>query len=142
MISSRDVNDLHPVPRGKFTAFLTAAKAQGIDAFLTCTYRDDEAQNALFAVGRTKPGKKVTNARAGESYHQFRCAGDVAILLHGKLIWDDTHEGAELWDRLIKIGESVGLESASHWKNNTEKAHFQYTGGLSLADMRAGKIPQ
>lgn len=37
------------------------------------------------------------------------------------------------------VGKSIGLEWAGDWKKNREFPHFQYTGGLSLADFKAGK---
>ena len=65
MISSRNLEDLHPKIREKAEAHISACKAEGIDILVTCTYRDLEAQDALYAQGRTKPGTKVTNAKGG-----------------------------------------------------------------------------
>ncbi len=38
------------------------------------TLRTYKEQNDLYALGRTKPGKKVTNAPGGRSYHNFGLA--------------------------------------------------------------------
>lgn len=59
--------------------------------FLTCTHRSNDEQNALFEIGRTKPGKKVTNAKGGESPHNFlpSLAYDIGfITIDKKLSWD------------------------------------------------------
>lgn len=39
--------------------------------FLTCTYRSNSDQNDLYARGRSKKGQIVTNAKGGESPHNF-----------------------------------------------------------------------
>lgn len=39
--------------------------------FITCTNRSNEEQNAAYAQGRTAPGKIITNAKAGQSPHNF-----------------------------------------------------------------------
>ena len=139
MINSRNIADLHPVVAQKVQAFVDACKKQGIDLLLTSTYRDMESQAALYAQGRTAPGKIVTNAKPGYSFHNFRVAVDVVPLVNGKPVWGTTGEDGKLWDRVGAIGESCGLEWAKRWKSFPELAHFQYTGGLSLADFRAGK---
>jgi peptidoglycan L-alanyl-D-glutamate endopeptidase CwlK len=37
-----------------------------------------------------------------------------------------------------KIGESCGLEWAGNWKTFKEFPHFQYTGGLTIAQLQQG----
>lgn len=135
MIASRDVNDLHPHVKALAVAFLAKCKAAGIDVIITSTYRDFESQNALFAQGRTTAGRIVTNARAGQSYHNFRVAFDFCPIVNGKAEWNDIG----LYTRIGEIGESLGLEWAGRWKTFREYAHLQYTGGLTLADLNAGK---
>lgn len=135
MINSRDIKDLHPKVQLKAEAFLTKCKAAGIDVLITSTYRDAESQNALYAQGRTRPGQKVTNAKAGQSWHNWRCAFDFVPIVNGKAQWDD----ASLFQKCGEIAESCGLEWAGRWKSFKEIAHCQYTGGLTLADFQAGK---
>ena len=48
----------------------------GIQPLIYCGFRSFEEQNALYAIGRGKPGKIVTKARAGESYHNYGLAFD------------------------------------------------------------------
>ena len=89
MINSRDVHDLLPRVQAKCTAFIAACKAEGVDVLITSTYRDNESQNALYAQGRTAPGKIITNAAAGKSFHNYRVAFDFVPLVNGKAIWDE-----------------------------------------------------
>lgn len=135
MINSRDIKDLLPVVAAKAAAFVAACDAAGIDVLITSTLRDGEAQAALYAQGRTKPGKVVTNAKAGQSWHNHACAFDFVPIVHGKAMWDD----ARTFERCGVIAESLGLEWAGRWKSFREAAHCQYTGGLSLADLQAGR---
>jgi len=137
VVNSRSLTDLLPVVQKKARALLAAAKAEGIDLLVTSTYRDAECQDALYAQGRTKPGRKVTNARGGQSWHQYRVAFDVVPLFAGKAVWNDQR----LWKRIGELGESVGLEWAGRWKTFRESPHFQFTGGLTMADLRKGKQP-
>ena len=135
MINSRSLDDLNPRVKELAEKFIANCKAHGWDILIYSTYRDGEAQNAIYAQGRTKPGKIVTNAKAGQSYHNYRVAFDWVPTLHGKPLWDD----AEAYLKCAEIGEALGLEWAGRWKSFKETAHLQYTGGLRLADFQAGK---
>ena len=137
MINSRDLKDLDPYVAGLAKQFIAACKKQGIDLLVTSTYRDNESQNALYAQGRTKAGRIVTNAKAGQSFHNYRLAFDVVPIVNGKPQWNDFRT----FQKIGAIGKSVGLDWAGDWKTFKELAHFQWTGGLSLAQLKAGKRP-
>lgn len=152
MINSRRIEDLHPKVQPLVRAFEAHAdevlKPQGIDLLITSTYRDHASQQALFDQGRTKPGKIVTNARPGQSFHNWRCAIDIALLYFGKtldpkddfLMWDNTPERVKLWQAVGVLGELNGLEWAGRWKGGfREMAHFQQSFGLTIADFQSGK---
>jgi peptidoglycan L-alanyl-D-glutamate endopeptidase CwlK len=134
MINSRNLDDLAPPAKQRALAFIAAASAKGIDLLVTSTYRDAESQDALYAQGRSTPGNVVTRAKAGQSWHNWRCALDVVPLVNGKAIWDDQ----ALWKQVGEIGKSCGLEWAGDWKTFKEYPHFQYTGGLTLAQLQQG----
>ncbi|QYF95753.1 M15 family metallopeptidase [Massilia sp. PAMC28688] len=91
-------------------------------------------QDAIYAQGRTKPGPKVTNAKGGQSAHQFRCAFDFVPTVNGKAMWND----AKAYDTCGKIAEALGFEWGGRY-TNVDKPHCQFTGGLTMADLRAGK---
>jgi len=134
MINSRSLDDLVPPAKQRAQAFVEAAKAKGIDLLVTSTYRDNESQDALYAQGRTTPGNIVTKAKAGQSWHNWRCALDVVPLVNGKAVWDDQ----ALWKKVGEIGKSCGLEWAGDWVTFKEFPHFQYTGGLTIAQLQQG----
>lgn len=135
MINSRDIKDLHPKIATKCKQFIDLCNKQNIDILITSTYRDAESQNALYAQGRTAPGKKVTNAKGGQSFHNWKVAFDFCPIVNGKPNWTDV----ALYTKCGEIAESVGLEWAGRWKNFKELAHCQFTGGLNLLDFQQGK---
>ncbi len=139
MINSRKLEDLTPDTRRKVFAFREACRAAGVDLLVTSTYRDAESQAALYAQGRTAPGKIVTNAKPGQSWHNWRCAVDVVPLRNGKPVWGTAGEDGKLWEQVGKLGEAAGLEWAGRWKSFKELAHFQNAQGKTLAQLQAGE---
>lgn len=139
MINSRSIDDLHPRVAAMCRDFFRRCKAAGIDVLLTSTYRDAASQAALYAQGRTAPGARVTNARPGQSWHNWRCAFDVVPLRNGKPVWGTSGEDLKLWMAVGAIGKSCGLEWAGDWRTFREYPHFQFTAGLTLAELQAGK---
>jgi peptidoglycan L-alanyl-D-glutamate endopeptidase CwlK len=135
MINSRKLEDLHPKVMQMCSAFTRDCNAQGIDVIITSTYRDHESQNALFAQGRTAPGKIVTKAKGGQSFHNYKVAFDFCPIVNGKAAWNDT----KLFVKCGEIAENHGLEWAGRWVRMKEMAHCQYTGGLTIADLQSGK---
>ena len=136
MINSRSLDDLVPEAKERVEKFIALCKENNIDLLITSTYRDAESQNALYAQGRTAPGKIVTNAQAGDSWHNWRCAVDVVPLVNGKPDWDGSHP---IWAEIGRLGKEAGLEWAGEWHSFKELAHFQYTGGLTLAQLKTGQ---
>jgi len=123
-MASRLITDLRNVAGMACAKHLDALRAQGINYIVTCTLRTNEEQESLYKIGRTTPGKRVTNAKAGQSAHNYGLAWDIAIMINGKLNWDLSHPH---WQLAGKIGESIdGVEwlgnPASKFK---EGAHFQ-----------------
>lgn len=142
MINSRNLSDLVPVCKDRAERFLNLVNAAGIDLLVTSTYRDLESQAALFAQGRSKPGAIVTNAKPGQSWHNWRCAFDVVPLRNGKPVWGTSGPDGDLWRKIGEMAEDAGLEWAGRWTGKLrEMAHFQYTGGLTLAELQKGKVP-
>jgi peptidoglycan LD-endopeptidase CwlK len=144
-VSSRKITDCHPTMQSRVQQFIDNCARAGVDMLITCTWRSPEEQTELYAQGRTKPGKIVTNARAGQSAHNYILNGlpaslavDVVPMRHGKPVWglagngiddnpaDDATDDLELWQRVRKCGEDAGLVSASRWTGFKEWAHFQH----------------
>lgn len=104
---SRDLNDLRPEVRPQVDAFLEQAKQDGIDLVVTCTLRSFEEQAALYAQGRTTPGRIVTRAQPGASAHNYGLAVDVVPIINGKPQWKAEDP---VWDKVGEIGQTAGLK--------------------------------
>ena len=137
MINPRDLNELLPIVKTKVDYFIRLCSESNIELLITSTYRDIESQNALYDQGRTTEGRIVTNAKGGESFHNYRCAIDIVPLVCGKPDWDGSHP---IWQQIGELGEKAGLEWAGRWKSFKEMAHFQYTNGLTLAQLKEGAV--
>lgn len=132
---SRLIADLLPTVAARANSALAECKTAGLGVLVTCTYRSDDEQNALYAQGRTKPGPKVTNAKAGQSFHQYRVALDLYPLINGK---PDFSGKAPEWREIATIFKKHGFEWAYEWKRFKEMPHFQYTGGHPLSYFQNG----
>lgn len=78
LLSRIDTALLYPPFLAKLQGLLDEAMAKHQAAYWVISgFRSYTEQRELFAQGRTAPGPKVTNARAGESSHNFGIAGDV-----------------------------------------------------------------
>lgn len=129
---------VHPLVATKARQLIERAYREGINVIITQGLRTVEEQNELYAQGRTKPGRIVTNAKGGYSYHNYGLAFDFAIMKDdGSVSWNVDDK----WKRVGAIGKSLGLEWGGDWTSFKDYPHFQYTFGLSLADLRAGKRP-
>lgn len=132
-MASRRLEDLKPLVRKMAVKFQENCAAAGYDILIYCTLRSEEEQNELYAQGRTKPGKIVTNARGGESWHNFGCAIDYVPLVGGKPQWGNS----DLYLKTGIIAEMVGFEWAGRWTGKLrETAHCQYRDGKTLKEMR------
>lgn len=90
------------------------------------THRSLARQADLFAQGRTKPGKIVTNAEPGLSSHHYGLALDIAYYLNGRWDWSGD------FDKPGAIFVAHGFEPPPKF----EKVHFQMTNGLSGRALR------
>lgn len=117
---SRNIADLHPNLQPICRRFLQDCKEAGLDILVTCTYRSIAEQDQLYAQGRSQSGLRVTNAKGGQSEHNFMIgdrpaalAFDVVPLRDGKPIWDSAHP---VWQQVGKIGMRLGLKWYGHPK--------------------------
>lgn len=136
--SEKRLARVHPAVATRARAMVELLAHDGVEVLVTQGLRTWEEQDALYAKGRTvEPiGKKfiVTNAKGGQSYHNFGLAFDIVVLdAIGKFDWNVDHPG---WAAASKAGKSVGLEWGGDWKGFKDVPHYQYTRGLSLAQCR------
>ena len=124
--SRRIVAKLHPAVQPKFENFIRAAKymahESGYDVKAISGLRTWDEQDALYAKGRTTPGPKVTNAKAGFSNHNFGLAIDIGVFSKDGKKYHGEHP---LYTELGPLGESLGLEWGGRWKFRDEP-HYQF----------------
>lgn len=138
-INGKRLSQLHPAVATRGRAMIELCGQQDVSILVTQGLRTWEEQDALYAKGRTTApiGKQhiVTNAKGGSSFHNFGLAFDIVILdAIGKADWDTAHPG---WKIAAAAGKSVGLEWGGDWKSFKDLPHFQYTGGMKLAECRS-----
>jgi peptidoglycan L-alanyl-D-glutamate endopeptidase CwlK len=111
-----------------------------IPPLIYCGRRTMEEQTALYSLGRSAPGRIVTKAKAGESYHNYGLAFDWAPLKpapkdHTLLVVDWGDETA------FRLGEHIGQSfelAAISW----ETGHLQAAEYPSWRDILHNKVEQ
>lgn len=131
-ISIDRIQLLHPRIREDATKFITEAEdALGITLRITQGLRTIAEQNAIYAQGRTKPGKIVTNAKGGSSYHNYGLAIDLVEIKGGKANWNFKYE------LLLPFSKKYGFTWGGNFKSIIDKPHFEKTFGLNWRQMLA-----
>lgn len=122
---SRSLDDLLPVVADSARELLRECTERGFPIFITSTLRTFSEQAQLYAQGRTEPGRIVTNAREGESPHNYGLAFDVAFHTPPAT---DPYTGP--WDAVGAQGKALGLEWGGDWKH-PDRPHFQARSPVS-----------
>ncbi len=128
------IMSLIPAAQVKAREFMSAVKEQPLTYRIISGTRTYAEQDALFA---KRP--KVTNARGGQSNHNFGIAWDIGIFENGKYYAGDTKKEDKAYVDLgafIKAKVS-GLEWGGDWKSFVDKPHYQLATGKSVAQIRA-----
>ncbi|WP_312078332.1 M15 family metallopeptidase [Chryseobacterium sp.] len=91
-------------------------------------YRTFDEQTKLF---NQKP--KVTNAKAGQSIHNYGLAVDIVLIIDGKTAsWDtakdwDNDKVAD-WKECVSIFKKYGWDWGGDWKSFKDMPHFEKKG--------------
>jgi peptidoglycan L-alanyl-D-glutamate endopeptidase CwlK len=135
-ITQKRIERLHPSVRKEVTQIISEcdlALTGKAKIRITEGLRTFEEQNALYAKGRTMPGKKVTNAKGGQSVHNYGFAVDICLIIEGKLAsWDtvkdwDNDQIAD-WQECVKIFAKYGWDWGGNWKTFKDLPHFDKRG--------------
>ena len=129
--SEERLNDLLPFAQDVLREFLLLCHQNGYNVQITSGFRTIEEQNALF-----KKPQKVTNAKGGQSMHNYRIAIDVVLIDDkGKADWNPVKYG-ELWKLALKAGlHKKGLTWAGNWKGFSELVHFDVSSGKTWQEI-------
>lgn len=142
---------LHPKVRDEVTALLDKAEAgfpETVKVRIVQGLRTIDEQNGLYALGRTKPGHIVTNAKGGSSYHNYGLAIDFAILYdkdgNGQfeaLSWDINYDfdkdGVKDWQEVVTVFKEGGWSWGGDWNSLKDNPHFEKTFGHNWRNLLA-----
>lgn len=122
----KDLNKLSPNAKLAAEYLLEACVEAGLNIKVTETLRTTQRQQELYAQGRTKPGKVVTQLDGvkQKSIHQSSNAFDVCQNIRGK-----EYEEAII-KQVGKLGTQIGLEWGGSWKGFVDSPHFQLNSGV------------
>ena len=126
-----NINLLHPKLRAEALQIYNeiVANLTGNATVRFSTLRTFAEQNALYAQGRTKPGPIVTNAQAGQSYHNYGLALDIVLLVDKdkngtfeSVAWDTVgdYDGDKVadWAECTRIFKKYGWTWGADWDND------------------------
>ena len=127
----RNIKDLHPRLREKIAELQKLCEKKGIKIGIGECVRTVAEQDALYAKGRYAAGSVVTNCK-GSSYssmHQWGVAFDFYLIMDvdgdGKTSDDTYNNATKLFDKVGKLGQSIGVEWGGSSKSPVDKPHFQ-----------------
>jgi peptidoglycan L-alanyl-D-glutamate endopeptidase CwlK len=143
---------LHPKVRTEalliYQESVEALASGGSSVRYTYTLRDLKEQSYLYALGRTirnpngyhptkKPlGNIVTNAKAGQSIHNYGLAFDICLLVDkdGNGVFDEVSWNMNLdldfdkifdWQEVVRVAKKYGWEWGGVWRKFKDYPHFQ-----------------
>lgn len=133
-VTNEKIRKLHPKIRCAAKNFINEVEStMGIQLRIIQGYRSYAEQDELYAQGRTKSGNRITNAKGGQSNHNFGLAIDVAEIKDGKIDW---FEQEVILPKVAPIGKKWGFDWGGDWKSFKDKPHFEMMFGKSLSELR------
>lgn len=138
---------LNPIVKERTQQLIQQAAKKGITVVITDGFRSAAEQERVYQQGRTVSGKIVTNAKGGQSYHNYGLAVDFALKTpSGKIFWDMHYDGNKNgipdWDEVVAIAKKLGFKWGGDWPRFKDYPHLQMDFGLTLADLQHGKRPK
>lgn len=135
-VSISRLNELHPEVRDSaIRAYTKACKITpvGVHPFITECFRSFKRSDELYAQGRTKPGSIVSNAKGGESIHNYKLALDFCLQINGKTSWVVD----ENWKKVAQCFKDEGWEWGGDWRSFKDYPHCEKKMGNSLRQLQA-----
>lgn len=125
-ISIERLEQLHPKVKDTFKSFIEDIEKEFNTTFrIVQGLRTIQEQNDLYAQGRTKKGKIVTNAKGGSSFHNYGLGIDIAELKNGNINWSFDYS------KLKPIAKKYNIEWGGDWKTIIDKPHYQVSFGYT-----------
>jgi peptidoglycan L-alanyl-D-glutamate endopeptidase CwlK len=100
-------------------------------------------QDRLYQIGRTTgiKGRIVTNAKGGDSYHNWSLACDFVLLIDDKeisydMLKDYDFDGVADWGEVVNIFKKYGWTWGGDWKKFPDYPHFQKDFGYTIEQLK------
>lgn len=142
-ITLQRIETLHPHLRDEAKQIysdICEALGNGVICRFTHTFRSIDEQNKLYAKGRTLPGQKVTNAKGGQSYHNYGLAIDIVLIVNNKATWergqDFDKDGQPDWMEVVRIFKSYGWGWGGDFVTFKDYPHFEKTFGYTPSQLK------
>jgi len=125
------ISKLHPSVRKEVESIVTEINTRltgGAKVRIAQGHRTIAEQDALY---RQRP--KVTNAKGGQSVHNYGFAVDIVLIINGKdASWDvkkdwDGDKVAD-WDECVKVFAKYGWSWGGNWVTFKDMPHFDKIG--------------
>lgn len=132
-----DTSKLYPPFVAKLKQLEAALEKRGIRYYAISALRTVEEQDALYAQGRTKPGKIVTKAKGGQSAHNFGVAADFCMDADMKRDGLQPDWNVDSYKVLAEEATELGLEAGLKWRF-VDAPHIQLplaTRGITLEQL-------
>lgn len=127
--SEKRLDKVHPELKKRVCDLIAAFAQRGTQIEVVQGLRTIAEQNALYAQGRSKPGHIVTNARGGQSNHNYGLAVDLCPFVNGRPDFTTNATYVAIGAEAVKRG----LEWGGNWKKLIDKPHVQLPG-MSIAE--------
>jgi peptidoglycan L-alanyl-D-glutamate endopeptidase CwlK len=124
-ISEKHLARVHPELAARIRLVIAAMAAAGLQVEMVQGLRTIAEQDHLFAQGRSRPGIIVTNARGGQSNHNYGLAGDLCAYAHGAPNWLAPNS---VWSMIGAEAEKVGLGWGGSWVKFIDRPHVELPG--------------
>jgi peptidoglycan L-alanyl-D-glutamate endopeptidase CwlK len=146
LITIQRISEAHPKLRNLLLAQYKEANnllGKGSRLRLAYVYRSNTLQDRLY---NQKP--KVTNAKGGQSIHNYGLAFDIVMLYDNdgdenfeeaswSMIRDFDKDSIADWTEVTKYFKSKGWQWGGDWKSFKDNPHFQMDFGYSWQSLKA-----
>jgi peptidoglycan L-alanyl-D-glutamate endopeptidase CwlK len=117
-----DPGMLHTVADKTRSVIKKLAK-EGIYICVAQGYRSKADQDALYAIGRSKSGKIVTNAKGGQSNHNYGVAVDLCLYsADGKTV---SWQTGGPFSKVVAAMKAEGFKWGGDWRSFKDNPHFE-----------------
>lgn len=86
------------------------------------TLRTWSEQAELYMMGRSKPGRVITNATPGMSFHNYGKAFDIVVIENGEAVFNARHP---LWMGFVRLARLSGWTWGGDFKTFKDFPHFE-----------------